>query len=336
MTDAPLTAASPAQTDHAAPLDPPRAWWQFSLRTLLVLVTLIAVPLAWFVSGPERQRRAVNELLARGVYLDFEREAGGVPGDECWLPEAYFRRVREVFISRAKHTDELLEIAAELPGVTLLTIRQSDTTAKGAAYLGTMTSLKVLTLGEPQSDDTWLPHIGKLRNLVRLDMTSDHFTGAGLVHLQDLTNLEGLFFWGAPLDDQGLQHLQKMTKLKSLRLPPSISDAGLIHLTPLQSLQELNLRATRIQGAGLLHLQALPALQYLNMRSSRLEDDGLVFLTRCPALNNVDVRNTRVTIAGVEKLLFASKLTYLWFDEDEQKASEEVARINAELSRRQQ
>ena len=39
---------------------PRRRWWQVSLRTLLVLVTLLSIGLGWFVHRGERQRSAVR------------------------------------------------------------------------------------------------------------------------------------------------------------------------------------------------------------------------------------------------------------------------------------
>src|SRR5262245_53192302 len=98
---------------------PPRAWWQFSLRTMFVLVTLLSLALGWFFSGPERARRAVEGIRELGGQAAFSvdnrrdpndtpssanwrmrvmrAEDPGVNADEKgWLPKAYYADVLEV------------------------------------------------------------------------------------------------------------------------------------------------------------------------------------------------------------------------------------------------
>ena len=45
---------------------PRRRWLQISLRTLLILVTLLSIGLGWVVNRGERQRRAVAALEEMG------------------------------------------------------------------------------------------------------------------------------------------------------------------------------------------------------------------------------------------------------------------------------
>jgi hypothetical protein len=60
---------------EASPARPRRRWFRYSLRTLLLAVTLVAVALAYWVNGAERQRRAVAAIEAAGgtVRYDYER-----------------------------------------------------------------------------------------------------------------------------------------------------------------------------------------------------------------------------------------------------------------------
>ena len=58
---------------------PRRRWLQFSLRTLMALVVLLSLPLAWFalkIRKAERQRQAVEAIRKTGgvVVYDYEFE----------------------------------------------------------------------------------------------------------------------------------------------------------------------------------------------------------------------------------------------------------------------
>ena len=51
-------------TDHPNPSKPRRRWFQFSLRTLLVLVTVLCVWLAMTAERARKQRKAVAAIRA--------------------------------------------------------------------------------------------------------------------------------------------------------------------------------------------------------------------------------------------------------------------------------
>ena len=67
---------------------PNRRWFQFRLRTLLIVVLVLSLPLSWFAVRMERARRqraaveAVSELGAI-VYYDWEIDYS-LPGDPIW------------------------------------------------------------------------------------------------------------------------------------------------------------------------------------------------------------------------------------------------------------
>ena len=55
---------------------PKRRWLQFSIRTVLLLVTLLCVGLSLWVAPAERQRRAVAAIDAWAEVLLFEDNEG--------------------------------------------------------------------------------------------------------------------------------------------------------------------------------------------------------------------------------------------------------------------
>ena len=66
-----------------------------------------------------------------------------------------------------------------------------------------------------------------------------------------------------------------------------ISDAGLVHLKGLSSLQWLGLENTQITGAGLVHPEALSNLSTLNLDDTQITDAGVAKLKE--ALPNCEI-----------------------------------------------
>ena len=65
----PLSANDQATPSDAVPRKPRRRWLRFSLRTLLILVTLLSIGLGWFVHRGER-RRGGREEVGGMVFYD--------------------------------------------------------------------------------------------------------------------------------------------------------------------------------------------------------------------------------------------------------------------------
>jgi len=54
-----------------------------------------------------------------------------------------------------------------------------------------------------------------------------------------------------------------------------VTDAGLVHLKSLTSLQELNLHNTQVTDAGLEYLKGLAVLQFLYLSKTRVTTAGV-------------------------------------------------------------
>jgi len=76
-------------TDHPNPSKPRRRWFQFSLRTLLVLLTVLCVWLGVTVNRARKQREAVAAIEALGGYVRYEYQygSGQEPPGPKWLRE---------------------------------------------------------------------------------------------------------------------------------------------------------------------------------------------------------------------------------------------------------
>jgi len=200
-------------------------WYQFSLRTLLIFMTVVAILVGTFVVQviipAERQKAAVAMIERRGGSVDYsdksKSEWTSVPD---WLRNClgpgYFQSVMLVELQGTKITDAELE---RLQGLV---------------------TLQYLLLSSTQITDT------------------------GLAHLKGLTSLEGLGLDNTQITDTGLDRLREMTSLKDLSLSGTqITDAGLAHLKGLNALESLGLDNTQITDAGVAKLRAaLPKLRF--------------------------------------------------------------------------
>ena len=235
-----MSANDQATPSADVPRKPRRRWLQLSLRTLLILVTLLCVALGWIVHRGERQRRAVAGLEELGAAIEYEASdsprAERFFGLSRWLPRDYFD---------------------DVAGVDSL---GSSVTDAGLSHIQGLTRLKRLSVNGTQVTDAGLTHIRGLTRLEGLSLGGTQVTDAGLAHLQGLTQLKVLFLDGTQVTDAGLLHVRDLTRLGWLYLDSTqVTDAGLVHVRGLTRLEQLYLNNTQVTDAGVAKLQrALP------------------------------------------------------------------------------
>lgn len=210
-------------------------WFHFSLRTLLVVVTLCAIPCSWLavrLDRAKKQKKAVEILRAFGasVQYDYEVDDDGValrlsnqPGIEPPEP-SWFRAVLG---------DDFFH------HIYSLSLSGKHVTGDALSHLRNIPDVKVLWLDGTDVSDEMLDHLAGLGDLMWLDLAETQVTDAGLVHVEGLTRLKSLDLTGT-----------------------QITDPGLMHLTGLTELRKVGLLGTRVTRAGTDRLQkALPRLE---------------------------------------------------------------------------
>jgi hypothetical protein len=252
-----------------------RRWFQFSLRTTMVAVTLLCVWLGVVCNRANRQRRAVEVLRKSGALVwygyEFEIDENGEsrpPGPD-WLRNLigvdYFAAPTEVGMPEEFDiSDEFLVALADLPQVTGVGLRGGGVNDVVAAKLSGLTQLQSLGIsGASITDAGWeflkhLPHLKKL-DLIGLDVSD-----STLCHIKDLSNLTHVDLLDIQVTDSGLQYLQGLSQLEWLRLQeknPMLTDAGLQHLNTLRHLKYLNIIGGKVTASGVADLKrTLPAL----------------------------------------------------------------------------
>jgi len=105
------------------------------------------------------------------------------------------------------------------------------------------------------------------------------------------------------VNSSSLAQLERLSRLRSLSLGRQFTDADLVHLEGLASLEQLYLSGTQVTGAGLVHLKGLTNLRILNLQwTPQFTDAGLVHLEGLASLEQLYLSGTQVTGAGLVHL----------------------------------
>ena len=220
---------------------PRRRWFQYSLRTLLVLTLVVCIGMGWIgvkmqQARKEREAVAAIEQLGGQAWWEYPRVESESRG-QAWLRKLLGD---EILV----HPDRVL-------------IRNDA----GMEHLKGLTQLRKLWLQGTQVTDAGLKHVEVLTQLQFLRLADAEVTDAGLEYLKGLTQLQSLSVEGTSVTDAGLAHLEGLTQLQWLYLDDShVTDVGLEHLQGLPQLRMLSLRGTQVTDAGLEYLQGLAQL----------------------------------------------------------------------------
>jgi hypothetical protein len=314
----------------------PKRRWQFSLRTLLIVVVLASLVMGCVVAFMEearRQRSLAKAMSDAGVTVTDEGDVLVVPSvirsptPGCWanIAEVFvetdegmkylkeFPNARTVGI-HGQVTDAGMVHIKDVPRLEELTLGQSNVSNTGLWHVGQLTGLRKLYLRSDTISDDGLQYIGNLSELDRLGLCGVDVSDAGLVHLKGLTNLTGLWIVDTNISGTGLENLSELPGLDNLRIRAApITDSGLGGLRALTRLRRLSLSDTRaVTDVGLSHVGKLPQLEWLMLVNVPVTDAGLAHLEQMPCLDNLDIRGTNITDMGIRRLLRASPECEIW------------------------
>ena len=249
---------------------PKNRWYQFSLRTLLVVMLLSCFGFAWIGWRMQRARDnrarmadaaeavAAIEKLANTVEFEYEELR-----PRTWLESQF---------DDPGGSDDPVGVL----NITIVDLGWSSVSDADLTHLTAMKSLQSLWLRNTQTTDAGLINVTGLTNLEDLFLNENQITDAGLEHLKGLTNLQCLGLGGTRITDAGLEHLRGLTNLRGLFLGKTkVSDVGLEHVKGMKGLQYLGLDRTNVTDAGLEHLKGLTNLQTLSLQETKVTDAGV-------------------------------------------------------------
>ena len=194
---------------------PKRRWFQFSLKTLLVGLTLLCLGPGGYVAYEQnkarRQKWAVEAIEQLGGVVGYGRNTSArsamlrqILGDDS------FEGVESIdFWNPSRVTDADLKHLACLKRLTTLHLDNSQVTDDGLKHLARLKSLWSLYLNNSRVNDAGLKHLAGLESLSGLYLDNTQVTDSGLVHLTGLKDLKRLYVQRTQVTDAGVADLQK-------------------------------------------------------------------------------------------------------------------------------
>jgi Leucine-rich repeat (LRR) protein len=328
MSSAPVPEIEPSEPKEILR----RRWrFQYSLRTLLIVVSIGGVLSGWIGSILLRahdQRAVVKKIQALGgqVYYDYQQTEArwGIrlentppgPGWVRWmLGDDVFAYAEFVFFNSSQNT-----------------VKDKD-----LALLRALPRLKGVVLDSSRITDEGLEIVSNLPNLQEVNLSNTSITGKGLGQLEKAQKLENLTLSGVSVSDSTLEQIDKLKNLKSLQLVrTSVTDDGMAPIARLTQLKWLDL----FQNGGLtykalksigqitslesLHivgnsaidrdldqLKSLHKLKILSIISCSFNDGDLGILNEFKDLIMLNLNGSPITDIGLVRLRSLTKLEQL-------------------------
>lgn len=215
---------------------PKLRWFQFSLRTLLIFVTVCAIPCSWVTVKKQevsRQRKVMAAIETLGGRVTWDSTPWGPVWLGFLLGDDFYGHIAGVDFGHCwKVGNSDLHCLDGLDQLKTLSLHRTKVTDAGLQNIEGLTHLEELDITSTRITDAGLEHIQRLKKLRRLrlgdgvhpssiydDEQVGKITDAGLLHLKELSELEELLVDQLGITDAGLEHLAELKSLKLLRLP---------------------------------------------------------------------------------------------------------------------
>jgi len=322
-----------------------RRWWQFRLRTLLLMLTLISVGLALMgipLAEHYREQRIVAPIEADGgrVSQRFASRLGSsvlsmAVGSRPYMRVRSIENANATPIENLQRLDELHHLSSlALRGVTL-----SDENLKDIARIP---SLKSLDISGSTVTDAGLQHLRGHKELSRLNVAGTPISDAALEqleatlpqanHLLRQRAVDELVARGCtikPSSDplaasftavhlyrgwtaKDLRHLQRLPGLTRLYATNvSFTSKSIAQIGKLTSLEVLHVRNGALPIGVLRHLTPLTKLRSLQLESVSVHDEELSHIGAFSELTGLCLDRTRVTGQGLVHLRSLERLEHL-------------------------
>jgi hypothetical protein len=209
-------------------------WYQFTLKRLLISVSIFALFCSWLavkMNQAEKQKKAICDIKLSGGSVWYDHNIG-IYGEHkkssidppIFPPKWLHDCLGEDFFSNVDYVEIQDDAASEylksLPNLRRLKLQGNAITDKSLEQIKDIVTIRELYIIRTKITDTGVVHLSGLTNLSSLVLCS-HITPSCLKHLEGLRNLRCLYL---PFDNGiEVQNLQKtlpnLELTKSPRIP---------------------------------------------------------------------------------------------------------------------
>jgi hypothetical protein len=264
-------------------------FFQFSMRQLLVAVTVFGVALGWWSSQrtTDEQTAAFGRQGSRGLEPRVPFWLRSLVGDEPLLRFGLNEPRQGVAITwEPSNLADIRLLVDRFPDKYGISIRSAISPNEAAEILR-LSRLKMVSCEWPAPADAprLLNCLNALPSVHRLEV--DFFSRPA-----------------GKLDDDGLQGIAGMSHLEWLLVLDAhrLTDRSLAKLRDLGSLKELELWGATVSMAGIARLADIRGLRRLRLKDSSIVEEGLSELARLDRLVDLDIGGSTLTDKGAEQL----------------------------------
>jgi Leucine-rich repeat (LRR) protein len=192
-----------------------RSWKRFSIRTMFLLVSLIAATLgasAYLIDDFRQQARSLAVVQRLNGEAEFIPAHG--PAWKRWLVTTMlgddaFAEVAIVNLSGKKVDDATLEQLSGLRHLRELNLDNTQITDAGTHVLRSFAKLRLLSLRFTEISDESTETIAGLEGLIWLYLTHTQVSDASIDNLSKLKHLDELYVRWTNITDAGSEQLKK-------------------------------------------------------------------------------------------------------------------------------
>ncbi|MBA2117515.1 hypothetical protein [Bremerella alba] len=309
---------------NESPTKPHRGrWLRFSLRSFMVLIVLLSVPLAWLGQKHARMRiedEVVDMILAAegtviyphqkeasqdgGFYKSSKNPAPGPKWIRNILGENLFASVQYVWLTNDQVDDELIANLSRLQNLEVVLLNSSSVTDKSIDSLLMVSQLKELTLDADQVSPQAFNRLRTHPIIESLELFGSLASPGQLKQFEPWPQLKHLTLHANMARDEDLLPLLSSTKLQTLTLNfmPQITLKAPKLLARLDSLEELSAIGCSVDDRSVAAIAQMSSLVKLDLFRSDITDNGLPDLKRLTKLEVLSLRETAVTVEGLQAL----------------------------------
>lgn len=278
------------ESDESSP-KPRGRWLKYSMRTLMVLVLLISIPLSWV--GRDVVRSMRESAVERAIH-----EAGGEAIYDYWQPDEYGMVGQRVEPTGDWWVRKLLGDNI-YSYVTCVDLRGVENPEVLIPRLQHFTRLKYLLLPTTVASESLVETLKQLPDLQQCRLDLSPCSPIILWELAQCQGIEALQLQANELSDSSVDVLLQFPGLKSLTLRETpMTDAAMPKIAKITTLNELVLEdAPEITNDGFQTLESLPHLTRFFASGTQIDEGCVDSLRTMTNLDNLEITPGKLKLA---------------------------------------